>query len=222
MIAFLDRHEWCDEGAGHFAGLLSFTIRREVMRMTIATLSEAARLSRGLSQSALADKSGHHAANISAIESGRRVPRVDTLDRILRTSGARLAISPTVRTTALEAGAEIRRALRNGDPSQAFRTWLAFNDDLAAETPTHRVVLTAFPPQSTGNALYDAALAALAEYRLAEASAPLPDWVGNTPVLVQPRVLTDSQYVTAGDLGVVPEPFRRRGVLIDIDSLQSA
>lgn len=202
--------------------MLSFTIRKGVTWMTVATLSEAARRSRGVSQTTLAEKSGHHAANISAIESGRRVPRVDTLDRILRTSGARLTISPTLRSTALEAGAEIRRALRNGDTGQAFRTWLAFNDDLAAETPTHRVVLTAYPPQSTGDALYDAALAALAEYRLTEASAPLPDWVGNTPGLAQPRVLTDSQYVTAGDLGVVPEPFRRRGVLIDIDSLQSA
>jgi len=190
--------------------------------MTIATLSEAARRSRGVSQTLLAERSGHQAANISAIESGRRVPRVDTLDRLLRTSGARLLISPTLRASALEASAEIRAALRRDDAAQAFRNWLAFNDGLAAETPTNRVVLTAFPPPPTGDALYDAALAALAEYRLDEARAPLPEWVETAAGLPLARLLTDSRYLTADDLGTVPEPFLRRGVLIDTESLQGA
>ena len=189
--------------------------------MTIATLTAAARRSRGVSQVHLAQTSGHHAANISAIESGRRIPRVDTLERLLRTSGARLAISPTLGTTPLEAATDIRRALRFGDDRGAFRTWLALNDDLAAETPTHRVVLTAFPPPPIGDALYDAAIAALVEYRLTEASAPVPDWVHSTRALLHPQVLTDSHYITADNLGPVPEPFRRRGVLIDVESLQS-
>ena len=191
------------------------------MSMTIATLSEAARRSRGVSQTALSQSSHHFAANISAIESGRRVPRVDTLDRLLRASGARLTISPTLGTAALEVAAEIRVALRAGDSSGAFRAWLAFNDDLAIETPTNRVVLTAFAPATTGDALYDAAIAALVEYRLAEVTAPLPVWLASAPVLAEPTVLTDSRYITANDLGVVPEPFLRRGVLIDVDSLQS-
>lgn len=189
--------------------------------MTIATLTGAARQSRGVSQVLLAAASGHHASNISAIESGRRIPRVDTLDQLLRTSGARLTISPTLRATALEAATVIRRAIATGDKGAAFRAWLAFNDDLAAESPTHRVVLTAFPPAPTGSDLYDAALAALTEYRLTEVSAHLPEWVHDTPPLPHPHVLTDSAYITASDLGDVPEPFRRRGVLIDVDSLRS-
>ncbi len=189
--------------------------------MTIATLSESARQSRGVSQSSLAHSSGHFAANISAIESGRRVPRVDTLDRLLRATGARLTISPTLRVTALEVAAEIRVALKVGDTSGAFRAWLAFNDDLANETPTNRVVITAFAPATTGDPVYDAAIAALVEYRLAEVTAPLPGWLASAPVIAEPTVLTDSRYITADDLGVVPEPFRRRGVLIDVDSLQS-
>ena len=189
--------------------------------MTIATLSESARQSRGVSQSRVAASSGHYAANVSAIESGRRVPRVDTLDRLLRASGARLSISPTLRTTALEAAAEIRAALEVGDSKGAFRVWLAFNDDLAIETPTNRVVLSAFAPATTGDALYDAAIAALVEYRLAERSAPLPHWVDSTPTLAHPTVLSDSRYITADDLGEVPDAFRRRGVLIDVASLQS-
>ena len=99
--------------------------------MTIATLSRAARQARGISQSQLAVLTGVLAPNISCIESGRRVPRVDTLDGLLRRSGARLTISPTLRTTALEASAEIRHCLSVGDRQQAFRVWIAFNDDLA-------------------------------------------------------------------------------------------
>lgn len=149
------------------------------------------------------------------------MPRADTLERILRASGARLTISPTLRTTALEAAAEIRVALAAGDSSGAFRAWLALNDDLARESATNRVVLTAFAPATTGSALYDAALAALVDYRLTEASAPLPSWVEASTALAEPTVLTDSRYITADDLGAVPEAFQRRGVLIDVDSLQS-
>ena len=189
--------------------------------MTIATLSRAARHARGVSQAQLAARTGLQSSNISFIESGRRVPRVDTLDTLLRSSGARLTISPTLRSTALEASTEIRRWLAVDDRQQAFRSWLAFNDDLAAETPTNRVVLTAYPPQPTGDELYDAALAGLAEYRLGEVSAPLPPWVNSAPQLDEPRVLTDSRFVTASVLGPIPDEFARRGVLIDADSLRS-
>ncbi|MER3388572.1 MAG: helix-turn-helix transcriptional regulator [Microcella sp.] len=189
--------------------------------MTIATLSRAARRARGVSQTQLAALTGLPASNISFIESGRRVPRVDTLESLLRRSGSRLTISPTLRTTALEASTEIRRWLVAGDRPQAFRTWLAFNDDLAAETPTNRVVLTAYPPEPTGDALYDAALAGLTEYRLGEVGAPLPPWVDSATQLDEPRVLSDSRYVTASSLGTIPDEFARRGVLIDAESLRS-
>lgn len=187
--------------------------------MTIATLSRASRRARGVTQTQVAALTGISAPNISVIETGRRVPRVDTLDDILRSSGARLSISPTLRVTALEASAKIREWLTAGDPQQAFRSWLAFNDDLAAETPTHRVVLTAYPPEPTDNRLFDAALAALCEFRLREVAAPVPDWVNAAPTLDHPLVLTDSRYVTASVLGDIPEPFARRGVLIDAVSL---
>jgi transcriptional regulator with XRE-family HTH domain len=189
--------------------------------VTIATLSRAARAALGVSQTQLAARTGLPASNISFIESGRRVPRVDTLDTLLRSSGARLAISPTLRSTALEASTEIRRWLGAGDRPQAFRSWLAFNDDLAAETPTNRVVLTAYPPEPTGDELYDAALASLTEYRLNEVSAPLPHWISSAPTIDEPRMLTDSRFVTAAVLGPIPDEFARRGVLIDAESLRS-
>lgn len=189
--------------------------------MTIAILSRAARHSRGISQTDIAARAGLPASSVSFIENGRRIPRVDTLDAILRHSGARLIIAPTTRATTLEVAVEIERLLRAGDVRQAFRAWLAHNDDLAAETATNRVVLTAFPPHSTGHALYDAALAALVEYRLTEVSAPLPDWTATASILHEPQVFTDSRFVPAAVLGPIPDEFARRGVLIDAESLRS-
>jgi len=132
-----------------------------------------------------------------------------------------LAVIPTTRQGVLEASTEIRQALARGDRQQAFRTWLGLNDALATETAVNRVVLCAFPPEPTGDELYDAALAALVEYRLGELSAPLPSWVDAAPRLELSRVLSESPYVTAASLDGVPECFARRGVLIDELSLQS-
>ena len=94
--------------------------------------------------------------------------------------------------------------------------------DHVADTPTNRVVLTAYPPEPTGDALYDAALASLTEYRLNEVGAPLPHWINSAPTLDEARVLTDSRFVTATVLGPIPDEFAQRGVLIDTESLRSA
>lgn len=49
-----------------------------------------ARIDAGLSQRALAERAGTSGPTISAYEQGRVVPRVDTLERILRAAGARI------------------------------------------------------------------------------------------------------------------------------------
>jgi transcriptional regulator with XRE-family HTH domain len=46
-----------------------------------------ARLEAGLSLRALAERAGTSHATLSAYESGRAIPRIDTLDRILRAAG---------------------------------------------------------------------------------------------------------------------------------------
>ena len=70
------------------------------------TVVRRARVSRGLTQRALAAISGIEQSNISAIENGRRVPTVDTLHRLLAacgyevvaTSGRRVLAFPTLDT----------------------------------------------------------------------------------------------------------------------------
>jgi transcriptional regulator with XRE-family HTH domain len=53
-----------------------------------------ARRSAGLSQRELALRSGVPQPAIARIESGRSAPRVDTLERLLRACGVRLALAP--------------------------------------------------------------------------------------------------------------------------------
>jgi transcriptional regulator with XRE-family HTH domain len=189
--------------------------------MMIAEIAGAVRRSRRNPQTLVASRSGEAASNLSTIENGRRSPRADKLDRILRASDARLAAIPTTRAGVLEVSTEIRHALTTSDNGGAFRSWLAYSDSLAAENAVNRVVLAAFPPEPTGSLVYDAALAAVTEYRLHETGSPIPDWVGETPTLVEPTVFADSKYVTSVDPHEVAEPFLRRGVLIPESTLES-
>jgi len=61
--------------------------------MTTGALLAAARERAGLTQRELAARAGTSAAAICQYESGRRVPRVDTLERIVSALGARLDVA---------------------------------------------------------------------------------------------------------------------------------
>jgi transcriptional regulator with XRE-family HTH domain len=74
------------------------------------------RLEAGLTLRALAERAGTSHATLAAYEAGRAVPRVDTLDRILRAAGYATDIEVTRRADASEAqrrakGDELRQAL---------------------------------------------------------------------------------------------------------------
>jgi transcriptional regulator with XRE-family HTH domain len=58
-----------------------------------------ARLRAGLTQHALAARAGTSQATISAYESGRKRPSLETLDRLLGATGARLEVVPEGRRT---------------------------------------------------------------------------------------------------------------------------
>jgi transcriptional regulator with XRE-family HTH domain len=75
-----------------------------------------ARLDAGLSLRALAGRAGTSHATLAAYEAGRQVPRVDTLDRILRAAGYATDIDVAPRPDATDAerrakGDELRQAL---------------------------------------------------------------------------------------------------------------
>jgi transcriptional regulator with XRE-family HTH domain len=65
--------------------------------MDAAHALRAARRAAGLSQTALAARAGTSQATVSAYESGRKAPSVETLDRLLAATGRRLAIARRTR-----------------------------------------------------------------------------------------------------------------------------
>jgi transcriptional regulator with XRE-family HTH domain len=85
-----------------------------------------ARLRAGLTQHALAARAGTSQATISAYESGRKQPSLETLDRVLAATGARLEVVP-----------EARRRVRRPSKSELARAGRTLRDviELAEALP---------------------------------------------------------------------------------------
>ena len=84
--------------------------------MDVPPTLRRARARAGLSQRALAERAGTSHATLAAYEAGRIVPRVDTLDRILRAAGFATDIDLVLRPDSTNAereakGEELRQAL---------------------------------------------------------------------------------------------------------------
>lgn len=191
--------------------------------MSFDTLLKNARLSSGLTQAQLAERSGLLVPNISAIESGRRTPRFDTAELLLRTAGYRLLPVEIGRSTAWEVAAFIHEELAMGSLAGAFRTWLQLNNDLLAVGPSGRFLLSLQPPARTGSSQWDAAIAALVEHRLRELALPVPEWV-NEPWRSLPEeqtLLTSDRFNMPIDAKDAPEAFLKHKILFPLESLVS-
>ena len=102
--------------------------------MEAARALRRARLDAGLSLRALAARAGTSHATLAAYESGRVVPGVDTLGRILRAAGFAMDISVSRRP---DATVEDRKA-KGEELLQVL--------DLAAQFPARHARRLAFPP----------------------------------------------------------------------------
>jgi transcriptional regulator with XRE-family HTH domain len=187
--------------------------------MTAGTLLRSARRSRHLTQRELAARAGVHQPAVADIERGRKDTRVGQLERLLRATGHRLTTLPTWAATAAETAEIVSEALDAPDGEElAFRALIAFSDGLAAQEPALRVALCAAEPAPSGDARFDAAIAAVAEHHLARLTKPA--WLAGPT-----RHLTEIWVVDphAGDdiAELAPPAFRRRGVLLDAAELAS-
>lgn len=190
--------------------------------MTAAALLRAARRSSGLGQAELARRSATSQPDVSLVERGKRVPTVDTLERLLAGTGHRLVAVASVYPTAVEAGDGITAALALGRVDTAFRAFLDFSDGLAASGSVLRVVLASAAPNSTGSPVWDVALAAVAEYWLDHDHLPKPVWLSDPDrTLPTPQGLDVSVYDPEPDLEEVPQQFRRRNLLVERSTLES-
>jgi transcriptional regulator with XRE-family HTH domain len=186
-----------------------------------SVLVRAARKSRGLTQHALAEKAQLDQGRVSRFERGREA-EYSTVERLLGASGHRLYSAPTRRDDAASIAAAIRTHLRAGDKHSALRELLQLSDNLAGEHGLVRGVLGLAEPEPTGDAAWDAAIAALVDLRLSEEGVPTPVWVDDPDRrLSHPRALDVDPADPLPSDADVPAEFLRRGILIWADTLAS-
>ena len=190
--------------------------------MPVRTLIRGVRRRLGMSQSELSLRSGIAGSSLSQIESGQRVPTLDTVERLLSSIGHRLIAIPTTREDVASAAAAIADSERDGRPDDAFRHFIQISDNLAAEHGDVRFALALVEPEPTGVKHWDAALAALVEYRMREEGLPLPAWAESADRrLKRSWTINAGTYVVPVDREQVPPEFLSRGVLVDAVTLAS-
>ena len=120
---------------------------------------------------------------------------------------------------AAETAARIARALDDGTDGSALRAFLDYADELERHEETGRRQLASSEPGPTGSPAWDAALAALVDFRLTE---PKPSWI-DLPgrFLASPQAPQLDIYDLPPDLSDVPPEFLRRNVLIERRTLHS-
>ena len=128
--------------------------------------------------------------------------------------------------TSQQIGAEqtariIRALLEAGDRSTAFRMLLNYNGNLAAAVGWNRLRLALPSPQTTGDPVWDAAIAGVTEYRLNQVPMPSPQWVDGIGVS-SPTMLAGGPSTRSIDHVDVPAELLKRNVLIETITLDPA
>jgi hypothetical protein len=144
------------------------------------------------------------------------------LEALLAAAGLQLTGIPSVHPTAAETAWRIRRSLEGESRDAALRNFLDLAQGLEAEDAVTSAALCVLPPADTGSRDWDAALAALVEYRLSELGIPAPVWTAQ-PERVATRLT--SPHLGPYDLPAAPEnglpAFLRHNVVLEPETLGS-
>jgi transcriptional regulator with XRE-family HTH domain len=181
----------------------------------------AARKSRGLTQAQLAERVDIDQGRVSRYETGAEV-EFGTIERLLAASGHRLYSAPTRRDDAATVASAVKGHLQAGDKQSALRELIQLSDNLLSEHGLVRGILGLAEPEPTGDAAWDAAIAALVDLRLRQEGLPSPAWV-DAPRrrLPQRRTLDVDPADPIPTVADVPAEFLDRGVLVWRDTLAS-
>lgn len=201
--------------------VLSFLITIGI-GMDIGKELRKARHEDGVTLRRLADLGETSPAAISQIENGVRGVTFERIESLLERTSHRLVVLPTIAATASEFAEAIANFLKTKDVSGAFRTIISFSDSLRKQEPAVRVALVVPEPESTGSALYDAAIAAVVEHLFSPDGLPMPQWVRSADrYLSEPTHLAESVYSLVPELDEIPVAFAQRNVLFPSSALES-
>lgn len=187
--------------------------------MNIVEQIATVRRQRRITASRVAERTGLRTSNLYAIEHGRRSPTADTLEKAAEGAGLRvLAVDVEGNPIAADFVDEIAAA---PDDETAYRAWLQLANVLARSAPVTQLLLAAVEPRSV-NPDWDAAISGLVEWRLRQKNTPLPAWVQRPTKTVSGNWAPwPGIRIVDADPDLVPEPLRRRGVLVEEGELES-
>jgi transcriptional regulator with XRE-family HTH domain len=185
-----------------------------------ATLLRDARHSAALTQAELARLARTAQSAVATYETGVRTPSLGTLERLLKACDHEidLVVRPRVRRGAValvDLVPTITDDLAGEEEQNALRLLFGFADDFRGSSrPGQSALITAEPP-TTGDARFDAALAATAEFFAAESGIEVPTWVDGRSRFVEPWWFVTSRVAFhAYTFARTPAVFARHGVFI--------
>lgn len=180
------------------------------------------RLCQGLSITTLSVRTGIDATAIDVFEQGRRTPSVSTVQAWARGVGARLMVIDTHgRASAAECAALVHDALASGHREAATQTLLQLVTNLRSSDALAVAALTADEPTVADDG-WSWAIAGIVEIETTTRGLLPPKWV--TATTGEPTAQWNPwghELSDTVDARRVPEPLRRRGVLIESGELSS-
>ena len=181
-----------------------------------------ARLESGLSQMKLANFANTFSEEISQIETGLHKISFEQLQILLSLTQHRLVSIPTNAKTPEEISGFIKSAIDAENPRRAYRAFLAFSKTLQLLDPAVRLALTLNRPESTGDRLYDAAIASLIQHWLQSDSLPVPFWVNEESFFLQKPTHFGYAYLAAlPTFDESPLAFKQHNVIFSAVALET-
>ena len=151
--------------------------------MSAGELVRRAREDAGLSRSALAARAGVPTSTVSRIEAGSSDPTLTMLSRLIAAAGYHLSV--TLDEPELPHELAIESLTEAYEPAAKVRKvgWARLRGflDQLAEHPELTAQAIASPPHRTGDAMFDALLAGIAEKLADDAGIPRPRWTRSVP-----------------------------------------
>lgn len=193
-------------------------------------LLREARLRRGLTQHELAALAGVPQPTISAIESGRRSPRLDLVDRLIRRGRLPLALQLVEEppSSAAATSREVRRRLSDPDRDEAgrqdgaLRAVIDLRDALLRASDDELGSLVYDRPTRCGERRWDAFIAGVVEEVCSARGQAPPPWTQEPGRFVRPFwYLSGLAAFHEWELETAPAALLRHGVLAAAGELAS-
>jgi transcriptional regulator with XRE-family HTH domain len=188
------------------------------------TLVLTNRLKAGLSQRAVAERSGVTQAEICHIERGEKQPSLPTLGRILDALNVGLGVTSRLldhRFSAAEIAEVVARDVQVSE-ERAFRDCITLLDDLRSVTPLRLNELVASEPALTGDSRFDALIASIVDESCLQAGVNAPAWVYDPDRTTEDWLVSGLETLREAALVQSPDTFVRHGVFVLADELARA